>query len=101
MTDLETILMCALIPVVYVVTYMAGKYDLLGQLAQMLQEKTASLTDEYTKVVRCKNCKKWDSQTGSCNEFTTHRFPAGGRITFLTQENDFCSYGERKDNGKA
>lgn len=59
MPDYETIIVCALIPVVYVVTYMAGKYDLLGQLAQMLQEKTASLTDEYAKVLH----GRWE-QTG-------------------------------------
>ena len=49
--------------------------------------------------VRCKNCRKWNSRTGSCEEFTTQRLPAGGRITFLTREDDFCSYGERRTDG--
>lgn len=49
--------------------------------------------------VRCKDCKKWDAKIGSCEEFTTHRFPACGRITFLTREDDYCSYGERRTDG--
>ena len=96
MTDLETILMCALIPVAYVVTYMAGKYDLLGQLAQMLQEKTASLTDKYAKVVRCKNCRWYgvDAKKGQfCKQHKSPSMWTDG-ITPLKPD-DFCSYGER------
>lgn len=52
-------------------------------------------TVDAVEVVRCKDCKKWDPKTRTCEEFTTHRFPAGGRVAFLTQETDFCSYGER------
>ena len=51
---------------------------------------------DAVEVVRCINCRKWDEKTGACDEFTTHRFPAGGKLRFLTRENDFCSYGERK-----
>ena len=53
-------------------------------------------TVDAVEVVRCKDCKKWDPKTGACEEFTTHRFPEGGRVAFLTRETDFCSYGERR-----
>ena len=43
--------------------------------------------DDIVLVVRCKDCK----------EYTGHRW-----CTYFDQailDNDFCSYGERKDNG--
>ena len=49
MLDYETIMVCALIPVMYVVTYMAGKYDLIGQFDKMLQENAENLTKEDAK----------------------------------------------------
>lgn len=55
-------------------------------------------TVDAVEVVRCKNCKKWNEKTGVCEEFTSHRLPSGGRVAFITRENDFCSYGERRDS---
>lgn len=54
-------------------------------------------TVDAVEVVRCKDCKKWNKQTGACAEFTSHRLPTGGRIAFMTREVDFCSHGERRD----
>lgn len=51
---------------------------------------------DAVEVVRCKNCKKWDPKTETCEEFTSQRLPIGGRVAFLTRETDFCSYGERR-----
>lgn len=53
---------------------------------------------DAVEVVRCKECKKWNKIIGTCEEFTSNRLPGGGRITFITRETDYCSYGERKDN---
>lgn len=39
MTDFETILCCFLVPVVYVLTYIAGKYGILAQLCQILEKE--------------------------------------------------------------
>lgn len=39
MSDFETLLCCLLIPVAYVLTYIAGKYDILGLVIRMLEEK--------------------------------------------------------------
>jgi hypothetical protein len=37
--DFEYLLCALLIPIVYVLTYIAGKYDLLGIICRMLEEK--------------------------------------------------------------
>ena len=42
-----------------------------------------------TEVVRCKDCKFWDGDFNWCD-----------RRAVRMQEEDFCSYGERKDNAK-
>lgn len=52
-------------------------------------------TADVAEVVRCKNCKKW-TDWHTCEEFTTDRLPTGGRMTFKTEPDDFCSYGEIK-----
>ena len=45
----------------------------------------AEKMDDFVRVVRCKDCKHWDF--GDCYRQE------------LTRPDDFCSYGERKDNG--
>ena len=47
-------------------------------------------------IVFCKECKKWTPQH-TCKEFTADRLPLRGKITFVTDADDFCSYGERRD----
>lgn len=43
---------------------------------------------DVVEVVRCKNCKWWDSDCGWCDLWgNTHEYKDG-----------YCSYGERKDN---
>lgn len=46
-------------------------------------------------VVRCKDCKHWHGDTVYC-DFMPHSkyYPRSNWY-----EDDFCSYGERKDNG--
>lgn len=39
MSEFEYVLVAFLVPVVYVLTYIAGKYDLLALICNMLQEK--------------------------------------------------------------
>ena len=48
------------------------------------------------EVVRCKDCKHWSIETGWC-EAHSHFFN-DGMCWDIFCENDFCSYGERKDN---
>ena len=52
-------------------------------------------TADVVEVVRCKDCKKWTKEH-TCKEFTADRSPLRGKITFVTEPTDFCSYGERK-----
>ena len=45
MSDLEIVLLCLIIPLAYVLTYIAGKYDLLTVIANMLQEELEKLNE--------------------------------------------------------
>ena len=51
----------------------------------------------FVEVVRCKDCKNWGGVIygGRCKYWSS---PLSG-ITHFTSLDDFCSYGERKDNG--
>jgi len=48
MSEFENILLCFLIPIVYVLTYIAGKYDVLSVICKMLEEKLK----EYEKKTK-------------------------------------------------
>ena len=39
MSEFELVLICLIIPAAYVLTYIAGKYDLLAIIGKMLQER--------------------------------------------------------------
>ena len=45
MSNFEIVLCCILIPVAYVLIYIAGKYDILGRLIEALQEKCEKKVD--------------------------------------------------------
>ena len=55
------------------------------------------LTVDAVEVVRCKDCKHWNEETGFCDEHS--HFFNDGMCWDMFNENDYCSYGERKDNG--
>lgn len=46
----------------------------------------------YEKVVHCKDCKHRDPEDERCDCGCWH-------TPFTTNDNDFCCYGERKNNG--
>ena len=51
----------------------------------------------YVEVVRCKDCKHYIPDTSISPDFIGHYCEYHGNdYSFLP--NDFCSYGERKDN---
>ena len=72
--------------------------------------KTLSAAD-VVKVVRCRECKYWGDESGKLPRSDgvlfarckVHNYLLAGRHTgWCPTENDFCSYGERKegvDNG--
>ena len=50
-------------------------------------------TVDAVEVVRCKDCKHFIQEEHGCNHFGYYSH------TPWVDEVDFCSYGERKDNG--
>ena len=65
-----------------------------------------SPTDAAMPVVRCRDCKYWGDEDGKlqdsdgvlCARCKVHNYLIDGRHTgWCPTENDFCSYGERKE----
>ena len=50
---------------------------------------------DAVEVVRCRDCKHWESETWFCDNHST--FWHHGLDWNMFSEDDFCSYGERKD----
>ena len=62
-------------------------------------------TTDAVPVVRCKDCKHWHDETGWCYHHSHFVDSKGGfchpwesNDWKMLNEDDFCSYGERKDN---
>ena len=63
-------------------------------------------TIDAVEVVRCRDCKYWGDEDGKlqdsdgvlCARCKVHNYLIDGRHTgWCPTENDFCSYGERKE----
>lgn len=46
MSDFEMAVLCLLIPIAYVVIYIAGKYDILYQICKILEKNMQRIKDE-------------------------------------------------------
>ena len=46
---------------------------------------------DAVQVVRCKDCIHWETTTGICYN------PAGLSVTGISNGNNYCSYGKRKE----
>lgn len=57
-----------------------------GVVGMMFEEIDGLLPADVVEVVRCKDCKRWNSDYDYCEEYATEK-GAG----------DFCSSGARKD----
>ena len=64
-------------------------------------------TVDAVEVLRCRDCKYWGDEDGKLQRSdgvlyarcTVHNYLIDGRHTgWCPTENDFCSYGERKDD---
>lgn len=53
-------------------------------------------TDHDTPIIRCKDCTKWERYNNTAGAGYCHYRK---RFTTVTMPNDFCSYGERKEDG--
>ena len=63
-------------------------------------------TVEAVEVVRCKDCKHWHEETGWCTQHSHFIgrdsmacHPSQSSEWKMFNADDFCSCGERKDNG--
>ncbi len=67
----------------------------ISDIIDRIYEKYSTLpTVDAAEVVRCKDCKHWN-QSGGLESYCTN--PDG--LDNYARHDDFCSYGERKDNG--
>ena len=82
----------------------AEKYGIpLGDLVDTFSDIPAA---DVVEVVRCRDCKYWGDESGKLPRSDgvlfarckVHNYLLDGRHTgWCPTENDFCSYGERKD----
>ena len=97
MSEFEYVILCLLIPLVYVLAYIAGKYDILTVICKMLEE--------YAKggVVRCSECKFCvDNDCIYPKNDVIEKVPEIGRYYRIqvrpkVKEDHFCGYGERRE----
>ena len=83
--------------------YSLGLYDGCEYDTKLIDEIPAA---DVVPVVRCRDCKYWGDEDGKlqdsdgalCARCTVHNYLIDGRHTgWCPTENDFCSYGERKE----
>jgi len=72
--------------------------DALGKVAKWLDEAP---TVDAVEVVRCKNCKHCKKYRNRLDPMRNHQLCVRmDKYAFGVEEDDFCSYGERRtDNG--
>ena len=54
---------------------------------------------DVAEVVRCKDCKYYDKEYHQCKLHSEEPDQYSTGFIFCMQEDDFCSYGERKEDG--
>ena len=91
--------------------YLAEKIECPGEPLVYWHDIEAAPTVDAVEVVRCRECKYWGDEDGKLQDSDgvlsarckVHNYLIDGRHTgWCPTENDFCSYGERKegaDNG--
>lgn len=86
--------------------YLAEKIECPGQPLVYWDDIEAAPTVDAVEVLRCRDCKYWGDEDGKlqdsdgalCARCTVHNYLIDGRHTgWCPTENDFCSYGERKE----
>jgi hypothetical protein len=56
------------------------------------------IANDVVPVVRCKDCKHWNIRTGNDPSLKYYCNADGMWCKPVRSADDFCSYGERKDN---
>lgn len=72
------------------------KVNGLAAMFEVLDAIMDCKTVDDVEVVRCKDCRYYKQETkGDC--FRCNVFTGSYELGFPTEEDDFCSYGERKE----
>ena len=86
--------------------YLAEKIECPGQPLVYWDDIEAAPTVDAVEVLRCRDCKYWGDEDGKLQRSDgvlfarckIHNYLLDGRHTgWCPTENDFCSYGERKE----
>ena len=86
--------------------YLAEKIECPGEPLVYWYDIEAAPTVDAVPVVRCRECKYWGDEDGKLQDSDgvlfarckIHNYLLDGRHTgWCPTENDFCSYGERKE----
>ena len=78
-------------------TFVVNKEDVHNATDDMFVEATALLTEDCVKVVRCKECKHFD--TADFDGDKLYGCTLESAMTDITPDS-FCSYGERKEGAE-
>lgn len=76
-------------------SYAEGYMDALDKVEETVK---SAPTIDAEPVVRCKDCK-WSNVYQVDSDFPMERWCDGGFIPKSVQDDDYCSWAERKDNG--
>ena len=86
--------------------YLEEKIECPGQPLVYWDDIEAAPTVDAVEVLRCRDCKYWSDEDGKLQDSDgalrarckVHNYLIDGRHTgWCPTENDFCSYGERKE----
>ena len=89
--------------------YLAEKIECPGVPLVYWEDIESAPTVDAVPVVRCRECKYWGDEDGKLQDSdgvlfarcNVHNYLIDGRHTgWCPTENDFCSYGERKEGTK-
>ena len=89
--------------------YLAEKIECPGEPLVYWYDIEAAPTVDAVPVVRCRECKYWGDEDGKLQDSDgvlfarckVHNYLIDGRHTgWCPTENDFCSYGERKEGAE-
>lgn len=72
----------------------------IGEIRGMLKNERIAPTADVVEVVRCKDCQHWKNtsyDTVTEDHWGECRKPLGDYRYCETAENDYCSYGERRE----
>ena len=72
------------------------EFDIPDEIFGQCVENAIKKNPDYVLVVRCKDCKYYKNREGYCwnDQWITHDDET------WVNEDDFCSYGERKDDNQ-